>query len=85
MFPTNLVNERGVSMGKKVTAYNVKSLAKVNTENYIEGNLFITNRSVGILANGSIKNITGQEVDLSKYIKKEDIEKIVKKVVKEHE
>jgi len=60
-------------MGKKITAYKVTNLSKVNTELYLEGDHFITNRSVGILVNGKIKTIGNDTPDLSDYAKLEDI------------
>ena len=46
---------------KKITAYKVNNLSKVDTRFYIEGDHFLTDRSVGILNNGKIKNILGNE------------------------
>lgn len=48
-------------MGKKITAYKVNNLSKVDPRFYVEGDHFITDRSVGILTNGKIKNILGNE------------------------
>lgn len=60
-------------MGRKISAYRVNNLSKVNTTLYVEGDHFITNRSVGILVNGKIKTIGNEAPDLSDYAKKEDI------------
>ena len=46
---------------KKITAYKVNNLSKVDPRFYVEGDHFITDRSVGILTNGKIKNILGNE------------------------
>ena len=46
---------------KKITAYKVTNLSKVDPRFYVEGDHFITDRSVGILTNGKIKNILGNE------------------------
>ena len=46
---------------KKITAYKVNNLSKVDTRFYVEGDHFLTDRSVGILTNGKIKNILGNE------------------------
>lgn len=48
-------------MGKKITAYKVKNLGKVDPRFYVEGDHFITERSVGILTNGKIKTIQGND------------------------
>ena len=46
---------------KKITAYKVNNLSKVDTRFYVEGDHFLTDRSVGILTNGKIKNILGND------------------------
>ena len=46
---------------KKITAYKVNNLSKVDPRFYVEGDHFITDRSVGILINGKIKTIQGNE------------------------
>lgn len=48
-------------MGKKITAYKVNNLSKVDPRFYVEGDHFITDRSVGILTNGKIKSLQGNE------------------------
>ena len=48
-------------MGKKITAYKVTNLSKVDPRFYIEGDHFLTDRSVGILSNGKIKTIQGND------------------------
>ena len=60
-------------MGKKITAYKVTNLSKVDTTLYIEGDHFITDRSIGVLVNGKIKTIGNTPPDLGDYAKKEDI------------
>ena len=46
---------------KKITAYKVNNLSKVDTRFYVEGDHFLTDRSVGILTNGKIKTIQGND------------------------
>ena len=46
---------------KKITAYKVNNLSKVDPRFYVEGDHFLTDRSVGILNNGKIKNILGND------------------------
>ena len=60
-------------MRKKISAYKVTNLSKVKTELYLEGDHFITNRSVGILVNGKIKTIGNDVPDLTDYAKKDEI------------
>src|SRR5699024_1153589 len=59
MFFTILV--KGGQKMKKITAYKVNNLSKVDPRFYVEGDHFLTDRSVGILTNGKIKNILGNE------------------------
>src|SRR5699024_7594027 len=59
MFFTILV--KGGQKMKKITAYKVNNLSKVDTRFYVEGDQFLTDRSVGIVKNAKIKNIQGNE------------------------
>src|SRR5699024_8338202 len=59
MFFTILV--KGEQKMKKITAYKVNNLSKVDPRFYVEGDHFITDRSVGILINGKIKTLQGNE------------------------
>ena len=70
-------------MGKNNKTYKVKSLNNVKTDNYIDGDMFITNRSIGILFNGKIKTIPTNTPNMSNYVKKEDIQKIVYDIMNE--
>lgn len=69
-------------MATKITAYEVKSLHTINVTNYKNGDLFITNRSIGILANGKIQTLETSKTDLSQYVKKADVQKMIEKAVK---
>ena len=59
--------------------YEVKSLSTVDTTRYKQGDIFITNRSVGILVNGKIRTFV---FDLSDYVKKEEVKKMIEKELK---
>lgn len=59
-------------MGKKVTAYRVNSLANIKTENYIDGDIFITSKSIAILIDGQ----------LTQLAKKDDLKKLEDKGAK---
>lgn len=69
-------------MRNKADVYDVQSLATVDTTNYKQGDIFITNRSIGILANGKIRTLETSKPDLSKYVKKEDVQKMIEKGLK---
>lgn len=59
--------------------YEVKSLSTVDTTRYKQGDIFITNRSVGILVNGKIRTFV---FDLSDYVKKDEVKKMIEKELK---
>lgn len=67
-------------MSNKITAYKVKNLSNVNTTLYKEGDHFITNKSAGVLVNGKVVTITN---DLTDYVKKNAVKKMVKDILKE--
>ena len=60
-----------------MATHKVTSLSKVDPTRYIEGDLFLTKRSIGILHNGKIETLVTQS-----EVKKE-IKEIVKKELKE--
>ena len=63
-------------MSKKITAYRVTNLSKVNTTLYKNGDIFYTDRSIGVLHNGKVKTI-GQTPDLSDYVKFDEVEAMI--------
>lgn len=64
-------------MGKVVRSYKVDNLSKVNVINYKEGDIFITNRTVGILVDGKIKHF-----NTSKGLSKSDVQKMIDESLK---
>lgn len=64
-------------MSKRIRAYKVTNLSKVNTTLYREGDHFITNRSVGILVNGKIKTIGNDPPDLTDYVKRDEVQQMI--------
>lgn len=74
MFLTNLLKE-GTRMNNKVNVYKVRSLSIVDPTKYKEGDFFITNQSVAILANGKIEGLPT----------KKEVEKMIKKAVKDYD
>lgn len=69
-------------MSKKISAYKVKNLSKVNTTLYKEGDHFITDRSVGILVNGKLKTVGNDSPDLSEYVKREEVKQMIDDAIK---
>lgn len=65
-------------MSVSVKVYRVKNLSNVNVTWYKNGDIFITERSVGVLHNGKIKTIGNEQQDLSDYAKKDDIPDVSK-------
>lgn len=64
-------------MGKSVKCYKVTNLTRVDTTKYVEGDIFLTGRSVGILVNGQIKTFAASPPNLKNYVKKEDVKKMI--------
>lgn len=64
-------------MGKTVKVYEVDNLNKVDTSKYIEGSIFITNRTVGILVNGRIRTFANNPPNLKNYVKKDEVQKMI--------
>src|SRR5699024_6178569 len=79
MFFTILV--KGGQKMKKITAYKVNNLSKVDTRFYVEGDHFLTDRSVGILTNGKIKTIQGNENIEAHITNKENPHEVTKEQV----
>jgi len=72
---------------KNVNVYNVKKFTKVDTTLYSEGSLFIEEGTgkVGVLANSKIKQINGSIPSMYSYVKKEEVEKMIKDILKKEE
>ena len=60
----------------------VKSLNKVNTTLYREGDIFINNNDVGMLVNGKIKKIGQKNVNLKDYPKIEEVQTMIDEALK---
>ena len=63
-------------MGKRNKSYEVKKLSEVNTTLYKNGDIFYTDRSIGILHKGKVKTI-GSKPDLSDYAKKDEVQAMI--------
>ena len=61
----------------------VGSLQKVKTDRYKEGELFYTDKEVGILINGKIKKLNTTTPNMSQYVKKSEVEKMIDDKLKE--
>ena len=63
-------------MGKRNKSYEVKNLNKVNTKLYKNGDIFYTDRSIGILHKGKVKTV-GSSPDLTDYVKKDEVQAMI--------
>src|SRR5699024_7202103 len=61
----------------------VQSLQKVKTDRYKEGELFFTDKEVGILINGKIKKLNTTSPNMAQYVKKPEEEKEIDDKLKE--
>lgn len=61
----------------------VGSLQKVKTDRYKEGEIFYTDKEVGILINGKIKKLNTTTPNMSQYVKKSEVEKMIDDKLKE--
>ena len=55
----------------------VDNLNKVKTDRYKEGDIFFTDKEVGILINGKIKKLSTTTPNMSQYVKKSELEKMI--------
>ena len=60
----------------------VQSLQKVKTDRYKEGELFFTDKEVGILINGKIKKINTTTTNMSQYVKKSEVKDMINQALK---
>ena len=63
-------------MVKRIRSYKVKNLSKVDTTLYKNGDIFYTDRSIGILHKGKIKTV-GEIPDLADYAKKDEVQAMI--------
>ena len=61
----------------------VENLQKVKTDRYKEGQMFFTDKEVGILINGKIKKLNTTVQNMSQYVKKSEVEKMIDDKLKE--
>ena len=55
----------------------VDNLQKIKTEWYKEGQMFFTDKEVGILINGKIKKLNTTTPNMNNYVKKSEVEKMI--------
>ena len=61
----------------------VDNLNKVKTDRYKEGDIFFTDKEVGILINGKIKKLNTTSPNMSQYVKKSEVKDMINQALKE--
>ena len=61
----------------------VDNLNKVKTDRYKEGDMFFTDKEVGILINGKIKKLNTTTPNMSQYVKKSEVKDMINQALKE--
>lgn len=69
-------------MVNQVRCFEVNNINKVDTTRYKNGDLFYTNRSVGILINGKIKIVPFNLPNMKNYVKKDEVQKMIDEALK---
>ena len=61
----------------------VDNLNKVKTDRYKDGQMFFTDKEVGILINGKIKKLNTTTHNMSQYVKKSEVKDMIDQALKE--
>src|SRR5699024_7632721 len=64
-------------MERPVNRYKVSNFSKVDTTKYMNGDIFYTDKEVGVLINSKIKKLTASTPNLKDYVKQSDIENFI--------
>src|SRR5699024_8456895 len=76
MFFTSMVKEVLI-MERPVNRYKVSNFSKVDTTKYMNGDVFYTDKEVGVLINSKIKKFPASTPNLKDYVKQSDIENFI--------
>src|SRR5699024_8923412 len=63
-----------IKMERPVNRYKVSNFSKVDTTKYMNGDIFYTDKEVGVLINSKIKKFSASTPNLKDYVKQSDIE-----------
>src|SRR5699024_6390883 len=66
-----------IKMERPVNRYKVSNFSKVDTTKYMNGDIFYTDKEVGVLINSKIKKFPGSIPNLKDYVKQSDIENFI--------
>src|SRR5699024_1473229 len=64
-------------MERPVNRYKVSNFSKVDTTKYMNGDIFYTDKEVGVLINSKIKKFPASTPNLKDYVKQSDIENFI--------
>lgn len=62
----------------------VTDLKKVNASQYLEGDVFISDKEMGVLYKGKIEPLLMKK-DLKEYVKKKDVQKMITDMMKKED
>src|SRR5699024_913126 len=66
-----------IKMERPVNRYKVSNFSKVDTTKYMNGDIFYTDKEVGVLINSKIKKFPASTPNLKDYVKRSDIENFI--------
>src|SRR5699024_10281910 len=66
-----------IKMERPVNRYKVSNFSKVDTTKYMNGDIFYTDKEVGVLINSKIKKFPTSTTNLKDYVKQTDIENFI--------
>src|SRR5699024_407135 len=66
-----------IKMERPVNRYKVSNFSKVDTTKYMNGDIFYTDKEVGVLINSKIKKFPASTPNLKDYVKQTDIENFI--------
>src|SRR5699024_9036477 len=66
-----------IKMERPVNRYKVSNFSKVDTTKYMNGDIFYTDKEVGVLINSKIKKFPASTPNLKDYVKQSDIENFI--------
>src|SRR5699024_9292441 len=66
-----------IIMERHVNRYKVSNFSKVDTTKYMNGDIFYTDKEVGVLINSKIKKFPASTPNLKDYVKQSDIENFI--------
>src|SRR5699024_12475229 len=77
LFPYTTLFRSVLIMERPVNRYTVSNFSKVDTTKYMNGDIFYTDKEVGVLINSKIKKFPASTPNLKEYVKQSDIENFI--------